>query len=36
VFYTADELSGLILEHFGELRRRQLLFLTYDIPRAAS
>jgi SAM-dependent methyltransferase len=33
VFYTADELSGLILEHFGELRRRQLLFLTYDNPQ---
>jgi SAM-dependent methyltransferase len=34
VFYRADELSGLLVEHFGELRHPQRLFVTTDNPQS--
>ena len=33
VFYSAEELSGLVRSHFGELRDRQQLFVTCDNPQ---
>jgi SAM-dependent methyltransferase len=33
VFYTADELWGLIVQHLGELRPVQRLHATYDNPQ---
>jgi SAM-dependent methyltransferase len=35
VFYDADELSALVLEHFGELRGSHQLFATCDNPQGS-